>query len=106
MCQKIRVTVLIENTSECGLTAEHGLSLFIEYAGKRILLDAGSSEAFYDNAAAFGVPLVRLDAYVLSHGHYDHSGGFGRIFRTDPNARVYAHSGEGLEKIAYDRLEI
>ncbi len=93
MCQKIRVTVLIENTSECGLTAEHGLSLYIEYAGARILLDAGSTEAFYDNAAALGITIADLDAYVLSHGHYDHSGGFARIFRADPSAKVYIRQG-------------
>ncbi len=74
MCQKIRVAVLIENTSDGSLAAEHGLSLFIEYKGKRILLDAGSSGAFYGNAAALGISLSGLDAYVLSHGHYDHSG--------------------------------
>ncbi|MCD8090761.1 MAG: MBL fold metallo-hydrolase [Clostridiales bacterium] len=87
---KIRVTVLIENTSDGILTCEHGLSLFIEYAGKRILLDAGSSEAFGENAEKLGLSLTCLDAYVLSHGHYDHSGGFDYIFRNDPAARVYA----------------
>ncbi|MCC8014227.1 MAG: MBL fold metallo-hydrolase [Eubacterium sp.] len=86
----IRVTVLIENTSEGSLACEHGLSLFIEYMGKRILLDSGSSEAFGENAEKLGISLTGLDAYVLSHGHYDHSGGFDLIFRNDPTARVYA----------------
>ncbi|MCD8150462.1 MAG: MBL fold metallo-hydrolase [Clostridiales bacterium] len=90
MNQALQVTVLIENTSDNSLTCEHGLSLFIEFNEKRILLDAGSSEAFSENAAALGIPLAGLDAYVLSHGHYDHSGGFEAVFRADPNAKIFA----------------
>lgn len=90
MNQNLRVTVLIENTSAGSLTCEHGLSFFIEADRKKILLDAGSSEAFAENAAALGIPLTGLNAYVLSHGHYDHSGGFEAIFRADPNAKIYA----------------
>ncbi len=90
MAREIFVTVLIENTSDGALACEHGLSLYIEFAGRKILLDTGSSETFWENAAALNIPLTGLDAYVLSHGHYDHSGGFERIFLSDPAARVYA----------------
>ncbi|MCD8241501.1 MAG: MBL fold metallo-hydrolase [Lachnospiraceae bacterium] len=89
MSQKIQITVLIENTSDSSLACEHGLSLLIEHAGRRILLDAGSSEAFCDNADSLEISLTGLDACVLSHGHYDHSGGFEKIFLRDPNAKVY-----------------
>ncbi|MCD8300349.1 MAG: MBL fold metallo-hydrolase [Clostridiales bacterium] len=87
---EMRITVLIENTSEGCLTCEHGLSLWIEYRGKKILLDSGQSEAFYGNAALLGISFDDMDAFVLSHGHYDHSGGFAAIFRNDPSAKVYA----------------
>lgn len=89
----MRVTVLIENTSDGELKCEHGLSLFIEHDGKQILLDAGSTEAFYDNAALLGVSLENLDACILSHGHYDHSGGFGALFRNDRDFKIYAQKG-------------
>ncbi|MCD7806939.1 MAG: MBL fold metallo-hydrolase, partial [Lachnospiraceae bacterium] len=80
MSHEIHITVLIENTATGTLTCEHGLSLLIQYADKRILLDAGSTNAFCQNADAMGVSLTDLDAYVLSHGHYDHSGGFEELF--------------------------
>lgn len=91
----MRVTVLIENTAEArsGLACEHGLSFLIESGGKKILLDAGSSEAFYENASALGLSLEDLDACALSHGHYDHSGGFCAIFRNFRNISVYAQEG-------------
>ena len=41
----MNVTVLMENTAleGCGLAVEHGLSLYIRYRGRELLLDAGSS---------------------------------------------------------------
>ncbi len=93
MNREIHVTVLIENTSDGALACEHGLSLLIAYAGRRILLDAGSTDAFCANADALGISLTHLDACVLSHGHYDHSGGFHELFLRDPAARVYAQRG-------------
>ena len=85
----VRVTVLMENTAPEGLLCEHGLSLMIEHGGRSILLDAGSSAALLDNAARLGVDLSRVDAAVLSHGHYDHSGGFCAFFQRNPSAPLY-----------------
>ncbi|MCD7917054.1 MAG: MBL fold metallo-hydrolase [Clostridiales bacterium] len=65
----------------------------IAYAGRRILLDAGSTDAFCSNADALGISLTHLDACVLSHGHYDHSGGFHALFLRDPAAKAYAQRG-------------
>ena len=41
----MNVTVLMENTAleGCGLTPEAGLSLYIDFQGRSLLLDAGSS---------------------------------------------------------------
>nr|WP_243898605.1 MBL fold metallo-hydrolase [Intestinimonas butyriciproducens] len=79
----------MENTAPEGLLCEHGLSLMIEHGGRSILLDAGSSAALLDNAARLGVDLSRVDAAVLSHGHYDHSGGFCAFFQRNPSAPLY-----------------
>lgn len=99
----MKVTVLIENTAPegCGLTSEAGLALYIEYRGKKLLLDAGSSGAFADNARRLGVDLAGVELAVLSHGHFDHADGLGRFFQLNSRAKVYL--GRGAEGPYFSR---
>lgn len=87
----MKIWTLLENTS-CReeLTAEHGLSLYIEAKGKRILFDAGQSGAFAENAEKMGIDLSKVDFAVLSHGHYDHGNGMLRFLKDNPTAPIYA----------------
>ena len=86
------IRVLMENSAvHEGFIAEHGLSLYIEANGKKILFDAGQTDAFAENAAKLGVDLAAVDLCVLSHGHYDHSGGLLRFLSLNDHAPVYMH---------------
>ena len=40
------------------------------------------------NAEALGVYLTAVDTVILSHGHYDHSGGILPFSKLNPNARI------------------
>ena len=85
------VKVLIENnTTDSAFVAEHGLSLFIEEKGKKYLLDAGQSGIFIENAEKLGADLEKVEFAVLSHGHYDHAGGFGTFLELYPYKKIYA----------------
>lgn len=86
----MKIHVLIENTTDSDLQCEHGLSLYIEYKGQKILLDAGSTEVFAENAKQMGVDLKAVDTAFLSHGHYDHSGGFGALIKVNKSVPIYA----------------
>lgn len=88
----MRITTLIENTAPEGLIAEWGLSLYIECGGKRVLLDAGTTSAFADNAKKLGVDLSKVDFAVLSHAHYDHSGGLDAFCDLNSDAPIYIRS--------------
>lgn len=85
----MRITTLIENRACNNLSSEHGLSLWVEYNGKSYLLDTGSTNLFSENAASMGIDLGKASLAVLSHGHYDHSGGFEAFFAKNLSAKVY-----------------
>ena len=86
----MKLVTLMENTS-CreDICFEHGLSLYLETDCHKILFDAGQSVAFADNARKLGVDLKAVDFAVLSHGHYDHSGGLGKFLEINKAAPVY-----------------
>ncbi len=86
----MKITALMENTAAApGIASEHGLSLYIEACGKKILFDMGQSGAFADNAKTLGVDLSAVDIAILSHGHYDHGGGALRFFEENSHAPLY-----------------
>ena len=85
----MKITVLAENTACEGFACEHGLSLFVETKGKKLLFDFGQTEAFAENAEKLGIDLSEADVAVLSHGHYDHSGGLERFLQLNKTAPVY-----------------
>ncbi len=88
----LTVTVLAENTAQgSGLLGEHGLSLWIETAGTCVLFDTGQGLVLARNAERLGVGLECADAIVLSHGHYDHTGGLSHALTEAPHARLFLY---------------
>lgn len=84
------VTVLVENISKReDYLHEHGLSLFIETKGQKILFDFGHTDKFITNGEKMGVPFQDIDFAVLSHGHYDHGDGIPYFFEKNKTAPVY-----------------
>ena len=94
---RVEITVLVDNYTDLlqmpiadvdrrlpydpgrRLLAEHGLSCLVRViAGKQehaILLDTGlSCECLPWNLRQLGISLAGIEALVLSHGHYDHTG--------------------------------
>lgn len=85
----MRIVNLIENTEgKCCPRFEHGLSFYIETANHKLLVDTGASDAFLENAVVLGVDLTKVDLLILSHGHYDHSGGILAFVEINPNAKI------------------
>lgn len=97
----MRVIVLVDNNTKDTLQAEWGLSLLIEYEGHLILLDAGTTGIFADNAKQLGISVDGIGLAVLSHAHYDHADGFQRFFQENKKAKCYIRSCCGED--CYDR---
>lgn len=79
----MKLRLLVENNSlyDTFFHAEHGFSAYIEDQGQKILYDTGYSDAFLKNAEQMGIDLSQIDYLILSHGHYDHSGGVKHLIK-------------------------
>ena len=92
MSDTICITTLVENSVHVrGLRAEHGLAFHVQAGHRSLLFDTGQSDLLLVNATALGVDLGRVEAIVLSHGHYDHTGGLAAVRRIAPQARLCLH---------------
>ncbi len=87
----MKVTTLVENTTEnTKLLSAHGLSLYIETNGKKILFDLGPNNLYLKNAKKLGINIASVDILVISHGHNDHGYGLQKFMRKNKLAKIYA----------------
>jgi 7,8-dihydropterin-6-yl-methyl-4-(beta-D-ribofuranosyl)aminobenzene 5'-phosphate synthase len=92
MIRQLRLTALVDNQAHReGLRAEHGLAFSVDADDSRILFDTGQGGALRQNARKLQVPLDHLDAIVLSHGHYDHTGALAQVIELARSAPIYLH---------------
>ena len=78
----IRITTLSENTAGRGdFLGEWGLSILVETEETTVLLDTGKGFSMGYNADTLGIDAGKIDRIVLSHGHFDHTGGLRELLR-------------------------
>ena len=85
----MRIVTLVENS--CGnenCIAEHGLSIYAETEKHKLLLDIGQTDAVVKNAKILGIDLSAVDTVIISHGHYDHSGGILPFSKLNHTAQI------------------
>lgn len=89
----LRITTLVENTAAGrGTLAEHGLAFWIDTGSHRVLFDTGQTAAVLcHNAQRLGINPASAEAVVISHGHYDHTGGLGEVLGLADRPRLFLH---------------
>lgn len=88
-----KLTILCENTSGSALSVlgEHGFAVLIERGCQSFLFDTGQGHTIVHNAACLKKDLSRISKILLSHGHYDHTGGLAQVVKLAAPVNVYGH---------------
>jgi len=91
-----KLTVLYENhknPQQPDLTPGHGFSAFVEFQDLQILFDTGwDGDTLLKNARAVNLKIEDLDALVISHRHWDHSGGIIQVLQNWNPKHIYLPS--------------
>lgn len=90
---KVKATVLIDNYvfGIPGAVAEHGLSIFVETNFGNYLMDTGQGKAVVDNSTVLGLDLKTIKGIIISHHHWDHTGGLMPVLDVKSDLDIYAH---------------
>jgi 7,8-dihydropterin-6-yl-methyl-4-(beta-D-ribofuranosyl)aminobenzene 5'-phosphate synthase len=99
--ERVELTVLVCDRSRYtnALWSQFGLSLLLDcwwhdHSMKRILFDVGWEAApLFHNMSSIGISPESVDACVLSHSHYDHTGGLSSFLGVaGSQCKIVAHA--------------
>jgi 7,8-dihydropterin-6-yl-methyl-4-(beta-D-ribofuranosyl)aminobenzene 5'-phosphate synthase len=87
-----RITILYDAFGKpSNMIKDWGISVLIEFNGKRILFDTGNNaEIFAHNVETAGVDLLDLDFVIASHRHLDHTAGLNHLMNVNSAVKIYA----------------
>jgi 7,8-dihydropterin-6-yl-methyl-4-(beta-D-ribofuranosyl)aminobenzene 5'-phosphate synthase len=94
----VTIKIVVDDEAGPGFLAEHGFSLWVEAYGLKILFDTGQGKALLHNATVLNIVPREADVLILSHGHYDHSGGLPEVLRPPHHIHVYCHAAAFLPR--------
>lgn len=98
---ELKITTLSTMLTEFRGVGEWGYAALIEADGHTVLFDTGERpDTVLENAAELGIDLSRVDTVILTHNHFDHTGGLVTLRRTlkdeNPSALQQTHVGDGI----------
>ena len=88
---KVNITVIYDNNSfKDGLRTSWGFSCLITGIEKTILFDTGGDgPLLLENMTQLGIDPNSIELVVLSHEHWDHTGGMAKLLDKNHNMSVY-----------------
>jgi 7,8-dihydropterin-6-yl-methyl-4-(beta-D-ribofuranosyl)aminobenzene 5'-phosphate synthase len=98
---ELKITVLSTMLTGLRGVGEWGFAALIEADGHTVLFDTGERpNTVLKNAEELGIDLSAVDTVILSHNHFDHTGGLVTLRRElkaqNASAMARTHVGEGI----------
>ena len=86
------VQILCDNNiGRMDFLGEHGFAALIEHDDKTYLFDTGQGHTLPHNVKNGGFKLDGIAAILLSHGHFDHTGGLPWVLAQTGSKKIIAH---------------
>ena len=86
------VQILCDNNiGRMDFLGEHGFAALIEHDDKTYLFDTGQGHTLPHNVKSGGFKLNDIEAILLSHGHFDHTGGLPWVLEQTGAKKIIAH---------------
>ena len=94
----MKITLLVDKQQSEALQSEFGLSMLLESPISGCwLFDTGADTALQFNRKILNIPQAALRRVILSHGHYDHTGGLAYLMPDE----IYAPLGCAVNHYSY-----
>ena len=90
----MKITIIYDNeTSREDLRADWGFACLVEAHGKNILFDTGAKGTILlENMKKLDIEPSSVSDVVISHAHWDHTGGLADFLKENSNVRLYIPS--------------
>jgi len=106
----ITVTILFDNYAATeGLRAAWGFAALLETPDHTVLFDTGNEGGpFMENLAALGKDPAAIESVVISHAHWDHTGGLQALLETGITPRLFVLSAfaEEVRSLVPEGIEV
>ena len=89
----MEAAIVYDNTAASGFKSGWGFSCIVD---RRILFDTGEDpDPFFYNLGKLNIDVNQIEAVVISHDHWDHTGGLEPFIQRRKGVQVYACPGFG-----------
>jgi 7,8-dihydropterin-6-yl-methyl-4-(beta-D-ribofuranosyl)aminobenzene 5'-phosphate synthase len=108
MLMSLKITTLVENEKgeNSALYNAHGISFLIEDENDVFLFDTGQHDLFIKNAEELGLDLTRISNVIISHNHWDHTGGLRHLINKYGMQNIIVHETFFKEKFALEGIKL
>lgn len=86
---KMKLIIVYDNNARPGFKSGWGFSCLIEIGNKKVLFDTGdNAEKLLFNLDKLGIDPEDINILVISHEHWDHTGGMLGVLNVNPKIKV------------------